>query len=58
MKEQNILAAPHVTGAIALLLPFPSKCDINEDGVYTSEEIIKRIRSTATDLGNEGYDTK
>ncbi|PKK94069.1 MAG: hypothetical protein CVV61_01430 [Tenericutes bacterium HGW-Tenericutes-6] len=41
-------AAPHVTGAIALMLAyFPT---------YTNDQIIAKLRSTATDLGETGFD--
>lgn len=48
-------AAPHVTGAAALYMPFNTK-DRNGDGKVDSEDLRLMLRSTATDLGDAGPD--
>ncbi len=48
-------AAPHVTGAAALLLE-TGMIDFNDDGVINAEDIRWRLIDTATDLGIEGRD--
>lgn len=50
------MAAPHVTGVVALLLSKPSKCDIDGNGVCTPEEVKKRLESSSMDLGSPGKD--
>lgn len=56
------MAAPHVTGAAALLLSAalvnPVLCDtIAIDGKCDPDEVQAKLQSTATDLGAAGYDT-
>lgn len=50
------MAAPHVTGTVALLLSIPGKCDLDGDGVCTPVEVQQRLEATATDLGETGKD--
>lgn len=50
------MAAPHVTGVVALLLSTPVKSDLNGDGKVTPLEVKQRLQSTATDLGVAGID--
>jgi subtilisin family serine protease len=49
------MAAPHVTGAAALIID-TKKCDLNLDGVCTPAEVQQRLEQTATDLGTPGKD--
>lgn len=46
------MAAPHVTGTIALLLSKPEKCDLNQDGKCSVEEVENKLKSTALNLGD------
>jgi subtilisin family serine protease len=48
------MAAPHVTGAVALMLLSP---DPNNNGTWTPAEALQRLESTALDLGAAGFDT-
>ncbi|MFN3301773.1 MAG: S8 family peptidase [Patescibacteria group bacterium] len=50
------MAAPHVTGAVALLLTRIEKCDTNNDGKCSPDEVQTRLQNTALDLGEEGFD--
>jgi subtilisin len=49
------MAAPHVTGAAALIID-TKKCDLNLDGICTSAEVQQRLEQTAIDLGDVGKD--
>jgi len=49
------MAAPHVTGAAALVID-TKKCDFNSDNVCTPAEVQQRLEQTAIDLGNPGKD--
>jgi len=49
------MAAPHVTGAAALIID-TKKCDLNLDGVCTPAEVQQRLEQTAIDLGDPGKD--
>ncbi|HSL96813.1 MAG TPA: S8 family peptidase [Thermoleophilia bacterium] len=48
------MAAPHVTGTVALML---GSADPNGDGTWTPLEAELRLESTALDLGTAGLDT-
>jgi len=50
------MAAPHVTGVVALLLntKIPDSYDINKDGKWNPIEIRKRLSDTADHLGTDG----
>jgi len=52
------MAAPHVTGAAALLLntPITTEWDHNGNGRWDPEEIQDRLQKTAIDLGQPGFD--
>ena len=49
------MAAPHVTGAAALIIG-TKKCDLNLDSVCTPAEVQQRLEQTAIDLGTPGKD--
>jgi subtilisin len=49
------MAAPHVTGAAALIID-TKKCDLNLDNVCTPAEVQQRLEQTAIDLGTPGKD--
>jgi len=49
------MAAPHVTGAAALIID-TKKCDLNLDSVCTPAEVQQRLEQTAIDLGTPGKD--
>jgi subtilisin family serine protease len=49
------MAAPHVTGAAALIID-TKKCDLNLDGICTPAEVQQRLEQTAIDLGTPGKD--
>ena len=49
------MAAPHVTGAAALIID-TKKCDLNSDGICTPAEVQQRLEQTAIDLGDPGKD--
>ncbi len=51
------MATPHVSGAAALVLSAPAKCDLDLDGRCSPAEIQQRLEATATDLGAAGKDT-
>ena len=48
------MAAPHVTGAVALML---GSTDPNGDGTWTPLEAELRLEGTALELGASGFDT-
>jgi subtilisin family serine protease len=52
------MASPHVAGEAALVLshPISATYDLNGDGIWQPEEVLKKIQDTATDLGAEGFD--
>jgi subtilisin family serine protease len=50
------MAAPHVTGSVALLLSRVEKCDTNNDGKCSPDEVYSRLQNTAVDLGDSGFD--
>jgi len=50
------MAAPHVSGVVALLLSVPQKCDTDLNGVCSPAEIQQRLKATAKDLGAVGSD--
>jgi subtilisin family serine protease len=49
------MAAPHVTGAAALVID-TKRCDLDSDGNCTPAEVQQRLEQTAIDLGNPGKD--
>jgi subtilisin len=51
------MAAPHVTGAAALVLSTPvGAYDANANGKWDPDEVQKKLQDTATDLGDPGFD--
>jgi len=50
------MAAPHISGTIAMMLLSNNKPDLNGDGKCTTEEVKKKLQSTAIDLGTPGMD--
>lgn len=50
------MAAPHVAGAVALMLSQPSVCDTNLDGSCSPAEVETKLRANAQDLGTTGFD--
>lgn len=51
------MATPYVSGVTALLLSIPSKCDLNNDGTVTTDEVFRKLENTSVDLGQAGYDS-
>jgi len=49
------MAAPHVTGAAALVID-AKKCDLDNDNVCTPDEVKQKLEQTAFDLGEPGKD--
>jgi len=50
------MAAPHVTGAAALVLTQTAKCDTDLSGSCSPAEVQQRLEATAEDLGIVGRD--
>ena len=50
------MAAPHVTGAVALVLTQTAKCDTDLSGSCSPAEVQQRLEITAEDLGTAGRD--
>ncbi len=53
------MAAPHVTGAAALVINTPiagSTYDLNGNGIWDSLEVQQKLQDRATDLGASGFD--
>ena len=50
------MAAPHVTGAAALVLTQIAKCDADLNGSCSPTEVQQRLETTAEDLGITGRD--
>ncbi|MEQ8198695.1 MAG: S8 family peptidase [Clostridiaceae bacterium] len=50
------MAAPHVTGVVALMLSNPLSVDLNLDGKVTPSEVKQKLEKTAFDLGIPGKD--
>jgi subtilisin len=52
------MAAPHVTGAAALLLntPVTTAYDFNLNGKWDPDEVKKKLEDRAVDLGDPGFD--
>ncbi|WP_328287503.1 PKD domain-containing protein [Methanolobus vulcani] len=52
------MAAPHVSGVVALLLatPIPSEYDTNNNNEWEPAEISQRLYDTSDDIGAEGWD--
>lgn len=51
------MAAPHVTGAVALVLTTsPGAYDTNANGQWDPDEVQAKLQATATDLGTAGFD--
>ncbi len=54
------MAAPHVTGAVALVLQSPiagKSWDLDGDGRWDPLDVERRLESTSLDLGTTGFDT-
>jgi subtilisin len=54
------MAAPHVTGTVALMLKSPisgKAWDLDGDGVWDPLDVERRLEGTALDLGTAGFDT-
>ena len=52
------MAAPHVTGAVALVLNTPvGGNDANGNGKWDPEEVKTKLQNSSTDLGAQGFDT-
>lgn len=51
------MAAPHVTGTVALILPRSTKSDLDGYGRISLDEVKKNLQSTCTDLGTPGMDS-
>jgi subtilisin family serine protease len=51
------MAAPHVTGAAALVLNTPvGAYDLNANGKWDPDEVQKKLQDKAVDLGTPGFD--
>lgn len=50
------MAAPHVTGTVALVLTQTAKCDTDSSGTCSPSEVKQRLETTAEDLGTAGRD--
>lgn len=50
------MATPHVSGAVALLLTRPARCDQNGDSRCSPSEVQSTLQSTASDLLTPGRD--
>lgn len=50
------MAAPYVTGMIALLLQTPQKFGISKNGVYSNNDIFDILKNNVIDLGEKGKD--
>jgi subtilisin family serine protease len=51
------MAAPHVTGSVALVLNTPvGNYDANSNGKWDPDEVQKKLQDGAIDLGNPGFD--
>lgn len=51
------MAAPHVAGAVALLLAQPARCDSTGDGRCNAVEVQATLQSKTTDLLAPGWDS-
>lgn len=51
------MAAPHVTGTVALILSLSTKSDSNGDGRISPDEVKEKLQNTCTDLGTPGTDS-
>jgi subtilisin len=49
-------AAPHVAGTAALILSSGNLEDLNNDGQVNNEDVRLKLRMTAIDLGDTGFD--
>jgi subtilisin family serine protease len=50
-------AAPHVAGTAALIISSGNAEDLNNDGEVNNKDIRLKLRMTAIDLGDTGFDT-
>jgi len=51
------MAAPHVTGVVALVLNTPvGSYDLNNNGKWDLDEVQKKLQDTAVNLGDPGFD--
>jgi subtilisin family serine protease len=53
------MAAPHVTGCVALVLasPISSYYDVNHNGRWDPDEVQNDLEDSAVDLGSAGFDS-
>ncbi len=50
------MSAPHVSGAAAVLLLNPSKCNSSGNGICSPNEVKSRLENTSLGLGKRGKD--